>query len=80
MQILVTGGAGFIGSHLIEACLTLGHDVTAVDNFSLGRQEQLAHLAGRPQFTLHAVDTCWMHRVWPSDGEPSLRLRVPPGG
>ena len=56
MQILVTGGAGFIGSHLIEALLTLGHDVTAVDNFSLGRQEQLTHLAGRPRFTLHAVD------------------------
>ncbi|HVU88462.1 MAG TPA: NAD-dependent epimerase/dehydratase family protein [Pirellulales bacterium] len=56
MHILVTGGAGFIGSHLIEALLALGHDVAAVDNFSLGSHEQLAHLAGQPRFRLHPLD------------------------
>lgn len=56
MQILVTGGAGFIGSHLIEALLALGHDVTAVDNLSLGGEQQLAHLGRHPRFNLHAID------------------------
>ena len=46
MHILVTGGAGFIGSHLIDALLGSGHDVTAVDNLSLGNKRQLDHLAG----------------------------------
>lgn len=41
---LVTGGAGFIGSHLAEALLTLGHRVRIVDNFITGRRENLAHL------------------------------------
>ncbi len=56
MHILVTGGAGFIGSHLIEALLALGHDVTAVDNLSLGNRRQIEHLTGRPRFEFHAID------------------------
>jgi nucleoside-diphosphate-sugar epimerase len=46
MRVLVTGGAGFIGSHLVERMLELGHDVVALDNFSTGRRENLAHLLG----------------------------------
>ena len=42
MKILVTGGAGFIGSHLCDAFLAAGHDVAAVDDLSSGRREQLA--------------------------------------
>ena len=40
--VLVTGGAGFIGSHIAERLLKLGHDVRILDNFSTGRRENLA--------------------------------------
>ncbi len=45
MRYLVTGGAGFIGSHLVEVLLEAGHDVLVLDDFSTGRRENLAHLA-----------------------------------
>lgn len=52
MRILVTGGAGFIGSHLCDALLAAGHDVIAVDNFITGRRANVAHLMEHPRFTL----------------------------
>ena len=50
MHFLVTGAAGFLGSHLTDRLLKEGHSVTGMDNFITGNEENLAHLAGHPQF------------------------------
>jgi len=52
MRILVTGGAGFVGSHLCERLIADGHSVVAVDNFSTGRAANLDNLKGSKDFTL----------------------------
>ena len=51
-KILVTGGAGFIGSHLCERLLADGHEVVAVDNFVTGNRQNVEHLKHHPQFHL----------------------------
>lgn len=56
MKILVTGGAGFIGSHLCDALIAHGHNITIVDNLVLGRKENIAHLIGNPRFRFIEVD------------------------
>ena len=56
MNILVPGGAGFIGSHLCDALLAAGHRVTAVDNCLTGSARNVEHLRDHPQFKLVAHD------------------------
>jgi UDP-glucuronate decarboxylase len=51
-RILVTGGAGFLGSHLCERLVDDGHDVVCVDNFFTSQKSNVAHLLGRPNFEL----------------------------
>jgi nucleoside-diphosphate-sugar epimerase len=56
MRVIVTGGAGFIGSHLCEALVEAGHEVVAVDNFVTGRPGNLRGLAHEPRFSLVEAD------------------------
>lgn len=51
MRILITGAAGFLGSHLCDRLVKEGHQVIGMDNFITGSSENLAHLAGHPNFT-----------------------------
>jgi len=51
MRILITGGAGFIGSHLCDRLLGDGHEVIAMDNLSTGSVDNIAHLAGHERFS-----------------------------
>ena len=51
MRILITGGAGFIGSHLCDNLLAQGHEVIAMDNLSTGTTDNVAHLAGHERFS-----------------------------
>jgi UDP-glucuronate decarboxylase len=55
-RVLVTGGAGFIGSHLCERLLAEGADVLCVDNFFTGTKDNIAHLLGNPRFELQRHD------------------------
>ena len=56
MRIVVTGGAGFVGSHLCERLLADGHEVVAVDNFLTGARRNLATLEGQPGFSFVEAD------------------------
>lgn len=56
MRVLVSGGAGFIGSHLCDSLLSDGHEVTALDNFITGRPLNITHLEQHPRFRLIEAD------------------------
>src|SRR5690348_12411302 len=62
-RILVTGGAGFVPSHIVDALIRRGATVVAIDNFVTGAKENVAHLVGDPRFSLVEADV--------SDGLPT---------
>ena len=56
MRIVITGGAGMIGSHLVDALLDGGNEIVVVDNFMTGRRQNLAHLAASPRVQIVEAD------------------------
>ena len=69
MRILITGAAGFLGSHLADRFLKDGHDVIGMDNFATGRPANLAHLTGNRRFSFHQHDvTNFIYVDGPLDG------------
>ncbi|HYJ90085.1 MAG TPA: NAD-dependent epimerase/dehydratase family protein [Pyrinomonadaceae bacterium] len=62
MKILITGGAGFIGSHLADKLIQAGNEITVIDNLSTGRYSNVAHLEDRPGFRL-IIDTVLNERL-----------------
>ncbi|TDA69486.1 MAG: NAD-dependent epimerase/dehydratase family protein [Clostridia bacterium] len=62
MQILVTGGAGFIGSHVVDECLAAGHEVVAVDDLSSGKRENLP--PGVPLYQVDVADADAVRQVF----------------
>jgi UDP-glucose 4-epimerase len=65
VRVIVTGGAGFIGSHLADRLVADGHRVVALDNFSTGRPNTLAHLAGHARVRIERVDVAEADRLVP---------------
>src|SRR5437660_4127712 len=61
-RILVTGGAGFLGSHLCERLVEMGHDVICLDNFFTSQKTNVSHLLDRPNFELVRHDV--VHPIW----------------
>jgi dTDP-glucose 4,6-dehydratase len=87
MRILITGGAGFLGSHLCDLFLAEGHEVLCVDNFITGRRGNIAALAGNPKFALveHNISTpiavdgpvdCVLHFASPASPIDYLQLKI----
>ena len=58
MKVLVAGGAGFIGSHLIDSLLAEGNDVVCIDNFFIGTKKNIEHLIGNPHFKFYEQNIC----------------------
>lgn len=58
MKVLVAGGAGFIGSNLVDLLLEKGHEVVCIDNYFIGTKENITHLAENQKFKMYESDLC----------------------
>ena len=65
MRCIVTGGAGFIGSHLVDRLLEGGHHVTVLDNYTTGRVENLDHVRSNPKVSIQQVDVAAYESIAP---------------
>lgn len=65
MKVLITGGAGFIGSHLVDECLRRGYSVEVIDDLSIGRLENLAAHANHPRLKFHRANIADLESILP---------------
>ena len=72
-RVLITGGAGFLGSHLIDRLLEQGHEVLCVDNLLTGTKRNIEHLHSEPRFEFMRHDVTFPLYVW-----GAARVGVPP--
>ena len=80
MNILVTGAAGFLASHLIDRLLSEGHKIIGVDNFSTGNPGNLAHLSNEPRLRFEELDICKAFDPGPVDYVFNLASPASPPG
>jgi len=81
LRILITGGAGFIGSHVCERLIGEGHDVVVMDNFITGSPDNISHLEGNKQFTFIKTDiSAWCEVEGPLDAVMNLASPASPVG
>ena len=73
---VVTGGAGFLGSHLSDRLLAKGHQVIVLDNLLTGNTDNIAHLAGNPDFVYRAYPIC-VGDIDAWDAQPTWPQRYP---
>src|SRR5881296_1986627 len=68
MRVLITGGAGFLGSHLCQRLIGMGHEVVCVDNLMTGSMDNVAHLLGHARFAFVKYNVCdYLHVAGPLD-------------
>lgn len=63
LKILVTGGAGFVGSHLVDRLMIMGHSVTVIDNLFTGNKKNIQHWIGHPNFEFVRHDIIGIFQV-----------------